>query len=160
MVKTVSKKVEAISDDILEFQTIINDILIIKGKLSELLVKSKSMQKKYTKRKVPNIKSGFVKPVKLSTTLSDVIGVDNNELVARSVVNKKINEYIKNHNLQVPENKQTFVIDAKLSTLFGLEEGSVVHYFKMQTYLKSHYPKSDIIAPMETENANANAIVV
>jgi chromatin remodeling complex protein RSC6 len=156
MVKAASNKTDAKSEDILEFQNIINDIIMLKGKLSELLVKSKHMQKKYTKRKVPNIKSGFVKPVKLSTTLSDVIGVDNNELVARSVVNKKINEYIKNHNLQVPDNKQTFVIDAKLSTLFGLEEGSVVHYFKMQTYLKSHYPKAEVVVPMETENGNAN----
>lgn len=148
---TTTTKVAALADDVLEFQSIIEDIMALKVKLSELLVKSKSIQKKYTKRKVPNIKSGFVKPVKLSTTLSDVIGVDNDELVARSVVNKKINEYIKEHNLQVPENKQTFVIDSKLSVLFGLEQGSVVHYFKMQTYLKSHYPKPDtVVPPVET----------
>jgi chromatin remodeling complex protein RSC6 len=129
------------NDDILEFEKVVQELIELKGKISELIIKSKGLQKRYTKRKVPNIKSGFVKPVQLSTILSDVIGVDNNELVARSVVNKKINEYIKLHDLQVPENKQTFILDSKLAVLFGLDEGNIVHYFKMQTYLKSHYPK-------------------
>lgn len=144
MVKHDAKENKAIIDDTME--CVIKEMMDMKQQLTALISKAKSVQKLYTKRKVPNIKSGFVKQVQLSETLSDVIGMDNKELVSRSVVNKKINEYIKAHNLQLPENKQHFYIDEKLSTLFGLEVGSVVHYFKMQTYLKSHYPKTETMA--------------
>lgn len=144
MVKHDAKENKAIIDDTME--CVITEMMDMKKQLTALISKAKSVQKLYTKRKVPNIKSGFVKQVQLSETLSDVIGMDNKELVSRSVVNKKINEYIKAHNLQLPENKQHFYIDEKLSTLFGLEVGSLVHYFKMQTYLKSHYPKTETMA--------------
>ena len=132
------------NDDMLMFDNMLNEINTIKFQLNTLASDIKHMKKRYSKRKVSNVKSGFVKPVKLSNDLQDLIGTAEHELVSRSVVNKKINDYIKEHNLQVPENRQTFVLDGKLSNLFGLDKGSVVHYFKMQTYLKNHYPKEPI----------------
>ena len=132
------------SDDLVMFDNMLNDINNIKTQLNTLSSVIKHMRKRYSKRKVSNVKSGFVKPVKLSSDLQNLIGSEDNELVSRSVVNKKINDYIKANNLQVPENRQTFVLDEKLSNLFGLDQGSVVHYFKMQTYLKNHYPKDTI----------------
>lgn len=131
------------NDDMLMFDNMLNEINTIKIQLNTLASDIKHMKKRYSKRKVSNVKSGFVKPVKLSSDLQDLIGTADDELVSRSVVNKKINDYIKEHDLQVPENRQTFVLDDKLSNLFGLEKGSVVHYFKMQTYLKNHYPKEE-----------------
>lgn len=129
------------NDDLNVFDNMLNEINTIKLQLNTLASDIKHMKKRYSRRKVSNVKSGFVKPVKLSSDLQNLIGTDEHELVSRSVVNKKINDYIKSNNLQVPENRQTFVLDDKLSNLFGLEKGSVVHYFKMQTYLKTHYPK-------------------
>lgn len=137
------------NDDMAMFDTMLNDINTMKTQLNTLASDIKHMKKRYSRRKVSNVKSGFVKPVKLSSDLQHLIGTEEDELVSRSVVNKKINDYIKANNLQVPENRQTFVLDDKLSKLFGLEQGSVVHYFKMQTYLKSHYPKDiPVIAAM------------
>jgi chromatin remodeling complex protein RSC6 len=133
------------TDDMTLFDNILTDIQSMKDQLTKLASDVKHMRKRYARRKVSNIKSGFVKPVKLSTDLQNLIGSEDNELVSRSVVNKKINDYIKANNLQVPENRQTFVLDEKLSHLFGLDQGSVVHYFKMQTYLKNHYPKDELI---------------
>lgn len=136
------------NDDMTLFDNILNDIQSMKDQLTKLSSDVKHMKKRYARRKVSNIKSGFVKPVKLSSDLQNLIGSDDDELVSRSVVNKKINDYIKANNLQVPENRQTFVLDEKLSNLFGLEKGTVVHYFKMQTYLKNHYPKETIMTAM------------
>jgi chromatin remodeling complex protein RSC6 len=136
------------NDDMTLFDNILNDIQSMKDNLTRLSSDVKQMKKRFARRKVSNIKSGFVKPVKLSYDLQHLIGSEDNELVSRSVVNKKINDYIKANNLQVPENRQTFVLDDKLSNLFGLDKGTVVHYFKMQTYLKNHYPKDTMIAVM------------
>jgi chromatin remodeling complex protein RSC6 len=71
-----------------------------------------------------------------------LIGTAEDELVPRNIVNRKINEYVKKHNLQVPESRQFFVLDVPLAALFKLDPGTHVHYFKMQTYLKDHYPKT------------------
>ena len=133
------------NEDINVFDNMLSEIDVIKRQLNTLTTNIKYMKKRYSRRKVSNVKSGFVKPVKLSSDLQDLIGTEEHELVSRSVVNKKINDYIKSNNLQVPENRQTFVLDDKLSNLFGLEKGSVVHYFKMQTYLKNHYPKETVL---------------
>jgi len=132
-------------EDLKVFDTVIAELMLVKTKMTHLMSNVKQIRKKYARRKIPNIKSGFVKPVKLSSDLSSLIGTQGDELISRSVVNKKINEYIKANDLQVPENKQTFVLDDKMANLFGLEKGSVVHYFKMQTYLKNHYPKDDFV---------------
>lgn len=129
-------------DDHLTFEQIVDDLEMIKKQVNQLIGTVKHIQKQSAKKKKSsNIKSGFVKPVRLSPELSSLIGSAHDELVPRSVVNKKINEYIKEHNLQIPESRQNFVLDSNLANLFGLEEGTSVHYFKMQTYLKHHYPK-------------------
>jgi chromatin remodeling complex protein RSC6 len=102
----------------------------------------KCLKKNYHKRKNTNIKSGFVKPVNISKDLASFLNKGEDEKIARSVVNKMINEYIITNSLQVPEFKQTFVLDDKLAHVFNLECGTVVNYFKMQSYLKHHYPKT------------------
>jgi chromatin remodeling complex protein RSC6 len=129
------------------FDAMISELDDMKAKISQMITMIKSSQKHFTKRtKSPNIKSGFVKPVRLSKTLSTLIGTGDDELVARNIVNRKINEYVKAHNLQVPESRQNFVLDGPLANLFGLDPGTTVHYFKMQSYLKHHYPKTEAVS--------------
>lgn len=135
-----NKSVENVKYD--EYSQLLADMENMRKTLTGLINSVKHIQKKNKKnKKQNNVKSGFVKPVKITPELAEIVGVKNDELIARSVVNKKINEYIKYHNLQVLENKQTFVLDDGLAKLFGLDVGTIVHYFKMQTYLKNHYPK-------------------
>lgn len=132
------------------FDAMITELEEMKASISHMVSTLKSSQKHFTKKtKSPNIKSGFVKPVRLSKTLSALIGTGEDELVPRNIVNRKINEYVKAHNLQVPESRQNFVLDGPLANLFGLDPGTTVHYFKMQSYLKHHYPKNEV-----TEVAN------
>ena len=135
-----NKSVENVKYD--EYSQILADLEGMRKSFISLISSVKHLQKKNKKNKKPsNVKSGFVKPVKITPQLANIVGVGDDELIARSVVNKKINEYIKLHDLQVEENKQTFVLNEGLANLFGLDVGTVVHYFKMQTYLKHHYPK-------------------
>jgi chromatin remodeling complex protein RSC6 len=135
------------TDDKSMFDTMIGELEAFKKQVTTMISTLRASQKHFTKKtKSPNIKSGFVKPVKLSKELSALIGTGDDELVPRNVVNRKINEYVKANDLQVPESRQNFVVDGPLARLFNLEEGSRVHYFKMQTYLKHHYPKEQPVA--------------
>lgn len=121
----------------------------MKKNITSMMQTIKASQKMLTKKTRSNVKSGFVKPVRLTKELSQLIGTDENELVARNVVNRKINEYVKAHNLQVPESRQNFVVDEPLGKLFNLPTGTNVHYFKMQSYLKHHYPKTEVTTRLE-----------
>lgn len=137
-------KIDANSE--ISFDSLLNELDLMKNQLSGVIRNVKHLKKNYHKRKNTNIKSGFVKPVNVSKELSTFLEIEENDKIARSIVNRKINEYIKANNLQVPEFKQTFKLDDKLSTVFNLETGTVVNYFKMQTHLKHHYPKTELIA--------------
>jgi len=126
------------------FNNMISELENMKKSIGHMVSSLKMSQKHFTKKtKSPNIKSGFVKPVRLSKELSTLIGTGEDELVPRNIVNRKINEYVKTHDLQIPESRQNFRVDDDLGKLFKLEPGTTVHYFKMQTYLKCHYPKQD-----------------
>jgi len=126
-----------------EFVNILDELETMKKQITKIMSTVKVLQKNSAKKnRNQNIKSGFVKPVAISKEMGVFMGTKDNELVPRNVVNKTINEYIKNHNLQVPTDKQTFVLDDTLASLFNLKTGDVVHYFKMQTHLKNHYPKA------------------
>ena len=127
------------SDD--TFDSLVQDLEIMKTHLRTVCQKVKYLKKNYHKRKNTNIKSGFVKPVEVSEEMSMFLNMNTGDKIPRSVVNKKINEYIKEKDLQVPDFKQTFTLDPTLASLFKLEVGAVVNYFKMQSYLKHHYPK-------------------
>jgi chromatin remodeling complex protein RSC6 len=135
-----TKNVEDITSED-TFESLINELNVMKTNMRTILQKVKYLRKNYHKRKNTNIKSGFVKPVNVSKELACFLNIREDDKVPRSVVNKRINEYIKTNNLQVEDFKQTFTIDTNLATIFNTEPGTVINYFKMQTYLKHHYPK-------------------
>ena len=124
------------------FVDILLELNLLKGSVTNLINKMKNV-KKFTKiRKTGNIVSGFVKPVHVSDELAKFMDIGADDTVSRCNVNKRINEYIKENNLQNPEYKQIFKLDETLAKIFELEEGDEVNYFKMQTYLKHHYSKT------------------
>lgn len=99
--------------------------------------KEKKPRKKRKREKVkraPNPNSGIHKLLQLSDELACVVGEKE---MSRPQVVKKVWEYIKQHELQNPENKREIVCDAKLSSLFGGIES--VNMFAMQKCLKPHF---------------------
>ena len=124
----------------------IEDIMEIvtnmKKELQNLQHKLKCLSKSTNKYKKPNVISGFVTPVNVKQELATFLNIEKDEKISRSVVNKKINEYILKNDLQIQDKKQWFMIDDKLSKIFTCEKGEQMHYFKMQTYLKHNYIKT------------------
>ena len=85
----------------------------------------------------------FLKPVSISKEMSTFAGWKSDELHSRVDVTKYICNYIKENNLQKPEDKRQITPDAKLKKLLNYtpKAGEPLKYYSLQTYLKQHFPK-------------------
>lgn len=123
------------------------------GKASKDELKQASKGKRAKKVKDPNAPkrepSGFAKPTSLSPELCAFLGLAEDTKVARTDVTKKVTEYIKEHNLQNPDNKREILPDAKLKALLDPPAGTTVTFFSLQTHMKKHFLKAD--APEKDE---------
>ena len=77
--------------------------------------------------------SAFMKPMKISSELAQVVGAGP---MPRSEVVKAIWIYIKKHDLQNPKNKRNILADDKLKAVFGGK--SEVSMFEMTKLVSKH----------------------
>ena len=110
--------------------------------------KESKIKKKSDKKKNP---SGFAKPAPISSELATFLGLSSNDIIARTDVTTKVIAYVKEHNLQNPENKKQIIPDTKLKNL--LQPGdSEINFFNLQTYLKKHFPQSTTLTSTVVES--------
>lgn len=101
---------------------------------------------KGTKRK-GNTNSGFLKPVRISKELAKFTGWNPKEEHSRVDVTKYICNYIKEKDLQNPEDRRQIRVDddPKLKSLLKYDakkDKKPLTYYSLQTYLKGHYPEN------------------
>ena len=83
-------------------------------------------------------KTGLQAPLDVSDELAKIIGTAKGEQISRPQVLKKLWAYLKEHNLQDPENKEFFFPDKLMQPVFGKKE---IKCFNMITHLESHLTK-------------------
>ena len=81
---------------------------------------------------MPDNDNAFNKPLNLSSELQAVVGESK---LSRPQVTKKVWEYIKNNNLQNPDDKRNILADDKLRPVFGKDE---VTMFEMTKLISNH----------------------
>lgn len=102
--------------------------------------------------RVPRKPSGFAKPSVLSDALCEFLELPLKSELARTDVTKKILQYVKDNNLQNPEEKRYIILDDKLTKLLNPKPDDKVTYFNIQRLLKIHYPPSkSTVTETETE---------
>ena len=92
-----------------------------------------------------NNNSGFLKPVKISSDMAKFTGLDPSELHSRVDVTKFLCNYIKDHNLQNPDDKRKINADPSLAKLLGYDAKTAdkpLTYYHIQSLLKTHFTKS------------------
>merc|ERR1712156_1312041 len=77
-------------------------------------------------------KSGITKPMKLSADLAAIVG---QKQASRAECIKQLWAYLKNNNLQDPENKQYFTPDKKMAKIFGTDR---IRAFGMAKHISAH----------------------
>ena len=129
-----------------ELKTLCKDV-------NRVVKESHAAKKKGTKRRAPSgddasrPPSGFAKPTKLSAKLCSFLGVPEETLLARTEVTRKINQYIKERNLQDSEDKRKINPDNKLKTLLDSSITAPLTYFNLQARIKHHFLKIESDKP-------------
>jgi len=107
-------------------------------------VADKKMRRKVKKVRDPNAPpTGFQKPINVSDELRKFLSLAPEELIPRTQVTSRINEYCKKHGLQKEEDKRILMPDTTLSKLLRLKKGDHLTFFNLQKHLKHHYPNKE-----------------
>ena len=131
---------------------VVTDALkVLRGQVKTLEKSTRKLERELEKKSKKKSKStrapsGFAKTSKISKELCAFLNKPVNTEMARTEVTKHLTQYIKQHNLQNPENKKQIQPDSSLAKLLGplqqedKEKGYT--YFNLQKYMKHHFPKS------------------
>ena len=129
--------------------------------INKLKVASTKKQKRVKKEPNPDEprKLGALeKPVPITDELRDFLQLEAGELYSRQFITQNINKYVKENNLQNPENRRYILLDSeagmKLKQLLR-DPDQPLTFFNIQRYLKVHYPKTEEAesAPAKKESA-------
>jgi chromatin remodeling complex protein RSC6 len=104
---------------------------------------TKSERKRANARTNPN---GFAKPALITDALCEFLAVSKGTEMSRTDVTRKINAYIKEHNLNKPENKRIILPDEKLRKILGVKPSEEVSFFSLQRYLSPLFVKKAAVA--------------
>ena len=103
-------------------------------------------QKRKNPNRAKNTSSGFMKPVPISGEMSKFTGWNSDELKSRVDVTKYICAYIRDHDLQNPDDRRQIVPDKKLQALLKLDKKSLkeepLTYYSLQKKIQPHFVKS------------------
>ena len=113
-------------------------IKLLKTKTSRAVkVKGKTVRKSSG-----NTNSGFLKPVHISKEMGKFAGWIPNETHSRVDVTKYICKYIKENNLQNPNDRRQILPDSKLCKLLNFDpkkDDKPLTYYRIQSYIKPHF---------------------
>ena len=124
--------------------------VIIKETLAELKVLKKDYDKmrkavEKTERKRANARTnpnGFAKPTPITDELCHFLNVPVGSVMSRTQTTRAINAYIKEKNLNKPENKRIILPDAALRKLLNVKDGEEISFFSLQKYLSPLFKKN------------------
>lgn len=135
VIKESSKKTSSVKP----LRSLSKQIKKLKSKTVQILKQKKKVKRNPTS----NANSGFLKPVKISKEMCKFTGWKESELHSRVDVTKFLCKYIKDNNLQNPEDKRQIVLDNKLSKILKYDpaqhNGEPLTYFRIQSCIKDHF---------------------
>jgi hypothetical protein len=137
VLSTIIDKVNSLSAAIKDIQTNLKVLSKEYDKQQKIIEKA---QKK--RQNAKNSPSGFAKPNKISDELCDFIGVPRGTEKSRTDITRLINAYVKEHNLNKPENKRFILPDDKLKKILNVGDSEEINYFILQKLISHHFPAS------------------
>lgn len=136
-----------------ELVTKINSFAVM---LKETQVLLKALSKEYermkktvekTERKRANARTnpnGFAKPAKITDEMHEFLSLPKGTEISRTDVTRRVNAYIKEHNLYNPTNKRIILPDAKLRKILGAAPDQEVTFFNLQRFLSASFIKTKV----------------
>ena len=102
----------------------------------------KKEQKTGSKVKKERKPCGFAVSSKVTPEMCEFMGRKEGELISRIEITKYLNKYIKEKDLENPENRQNIIPDENLWKILGDEaRNEKITHFTIQKYLNKHFIK-------------------
>ena len=136
------------------FDELVNKVNSFAVMLKETQVLLKALSKEYermkktvekTERKRANARTnpnGFAKPAKITDEMHEFLNIPKGTEISRTDVTRRVNAYIKEHNLYNPTNKRIILPDAKLRKILGAAPDQEVTFFNLQRFLSASFIKN------------------
>lgn len=141
-----------------DYKSLISELNMMKSQMTSLCAQVRALEKETNKRfkrykkesdklkKRGNKKpSGIAVPQNISPKLSKFMGLEEGEKIARTEVTKYIIQYIKENNLQDPNNNKLIKPNDKLKSLLDTEKEEKeveINYFNIQRFMNKHFIKN------------------
>jgi len=135
-----------------EFAQVLSELSALRSQLTHLVSRVRQLKvnsarelkkaQKSSRRRKSSGKSkpsGFAKPTPITKELATFLGVDPGTEMARTEVNRKVDQYIKENNLQKSDDKRVIIPDKTLRKLLNLSKSDKLTYFNLQTHMKHLY---------------------
>ena len=128
-------------------------VMSLKTELSSVATQLKDLDKSIKKERKTHVvaakkttdsvakrkKTGLAVPRSVSDELADFMKIEKGSDVARTTVTARIVAYIKDNELEKPDNRRIILPDECLKKLFSCADGDEVTYFNMQKFINHHF---------------------
>ena len=103
---------------------------------------SRVMRTRKQSTRPKNTSSGFMKPVQISPEMAKFTGWEPDVPRSRVDVTKYLCQYIRENDLQNPEDRRIIRPDSQLKTLLNIKDGSKdpLTYYSLQQSIQHHFP--------------------
>lgn len=120
-------------------------------------------QKRVVNPDVPRKLGALEKPVPISEELAEFLDLTKGEMYSRQQVTQGVNKFVKDNNLQNPENRRYILLESeaglKLKSLLR-DPDQPLTFFNIQRYLKLHYPKVESSDSESTDTPKGKSVDV
>ena len=145
---TIVDKIEAILEDqnkeLAQIKAIYDSLRARQKTVQKMLMKVRQKMAKPVKPKSNRKPCGFARPSPVSKEMCEFLSLPEGTEVSRTTVTRALIQYIKDHQLQNPENKKQIKPDETLYKLFGEQSRKQeLTYFTMQKFVNHHFTKAD-----------------
>lgn len=129
-------------------KTLTSEFKFVQKEVTKLKSKGRRSPKKPVDPDAPRKENSLEKPVVITDELCEFLGLTKGEKHSRQTVTKTINQYVKDHDLQNPENRRFILLESehglKLKALLR-DPDQPLTFFNIQRYLKPHYVKDETV---------------
>lgn len=154
VVQPVSEPVEDVSNYESQFVDVQEKLLSIISSAKAVQADVKKLQKDFAKMQKEKSKkkrrqssdkkrepSGFAKPTPLSDAMCVFLSLKKGSLLSRTDVTRGISKYIRENDLQNPNNRREIFPNKELRKLLAVPQDAELTFFNLQKYLKVHFLK-------------------
>ena len=142
LILTVQERIASDKDLLVSLRELNRQVARERKDVSKVVKKLTKSQRK--KRRGGNKSpGGFTKPAPLSEHMCAFLEVPEGTELPRTEVTRRVNKYVKDNDLQNPENKKQILADGKLKSLLFLKDNDELTYFNLQRFMKVHFLKKD-----------------